>query len=1055
MVAAEAVLVRVAGAVAGALAKSLMARGRGAGLAGKAGVPVGPGRRPQALGEEETARLTRRLSALRKGGPWERLPEHEWRAAADAVCEVFAAAGALGQGVLFAADLDPGRLRAELLARCPGIVERAGLGEAGEAAFRELLETACVHVVEYATSLPTFAARADVELVRRSGESQRRLAELLARMQSTPGAAEFDERYREYVAATYGRVELFGLTLGGAEREWALSTAYISLKVAGGEEARWAADPSPHLAQAPVSAEQALASCERMLLRGPAGSGKSTLVQWLATNAARRTFAAEYFEWNCCVPFVLRLRTLTQRGGALPGPGGFLSAAGNPLAGMAPAGWAEDLLSHGSALVLIDGVDEVPADQRRRTREWLQSLLTAFPKARYVVTTRPSAVPEDWLDGQGFTAYALQPMDREDIRRFIAHWHRAAGAEGAFEESLQQAVATRRELGRLATNPLMCALLCALNRDRRMHLPRARKELYDAALDMLLVRRDTERDIGAALEGVDLTRDEQTLLLQRLAYWLIRNGQTEAACEDAVEMIEEWLAAMPQVRAQGDAERVFRHLLIRSGLLREPIPGSVHFVHRTFQDYLGARAAVEARDFGLLVSKAHDDQWEDVVRMAVGHARPEERARVLRQLMRRADRVKRHRHRLTLLMAACLEQAAELDPEVRGEIERRTRALLPPRNDEDAEALAKAGDLVLELLQGPEELDEESARATVRTAGLIGGDGGLAVISRFRADERSAVQVALTRFWSGFGTQEYVDAVLAEAKLGRIYVPLETREQVRALPQLPHVRHITLLGHHDITEEITGHAELESVYLIDNHRVDDLTPLVRCSRLKRLSLVDCPAVNDLSPLAATRVGRLHLDRLEEGLSLEPLSLHTALRHLHLSCRLVGTTGEIPVGPQLVGLTLSGNAHEITLDSLDRWPELARLTITGDAQGAGLARQTNPPPLTTLQLWEQHALDPQMLVRHRKVRELKLLSCVLSGSLAPLSEMPDLTSLRLTACTSAGGEPVDLTPLAPLERLTIAVRASTPVRGAELFPADRLIRDAPPAPHPVSPGPYSF
>ncbi|MEV5380214.1 NACHT domain-containing protein [Streptomyces nondiastaticus] len=1032
MVAGEAVLARVAGAVAGALAKSALARSPGAGLAAKAAAPVGWGRRrPGTLGEEETSRLVRRLSELRKG-TWERLPENEWRAAADAVCEVFAAVGALDQRALFAADLDPGRLRTELLARCPGIVGRAGLGEAGEAAFQELLGAVCLQVVEYATSLPTFAARADVELVRRSGESQRRLAELLDRMDAVPGGAEFDERYREYIAATYGRVELFGLTLGCAEREWALSTAYISLRVTGGEEARWAADASPHLAQASVSTEQALASCERMLLRGPAGSGKSTLVQWLATNAARRTFGPEHFEWNCYVPFVLRLRTLTQRG-ALPMPGEFLSATGNPLAGLAPAGWVEGLLTSGWALVLIDGVDEVPADQRRRTREWLQSLLTAFPKARYVVTTRPSAVPEDWLDGQGFTSYALQPMDREDIRRFIAHWHRAAGAEGAFEESLQQAVATRRELGRLATNPLMCALLCALNRDRRMHLPRARKELYDAALDMLLVRRDNERDI-TAVEGVDLTRDEQTLLLQRLAYWLIRNGQTVTACADATEMIEEWLAAMPQVRAQGDAQQVFTHLLIRSGLLREPVPGSMDFVHRTFQDYLGARAAVEARDFGLLVSKAHDDQWEDVVRMAVGHARPEERARLLRQLMRRADRVKSHRHRLTLLMAACLEHAPELDPEVRAGIEARTKALLPPRDDEDAEALAKAGELVIELLQGPEELDVESAQATVRTARLIGGDGALAVLSRFRKDDRSPVQMELSRCWSAFDTQEFVDAVLAEAEVGRIYVRLESAEQIRALPRLRHVRHVTVEGNHRITGEITRHEHLESLDLLGNHELTDLTPLIHCRQLKRLGLVECPAVKSLSPLTTTKVELLSLGRLMDGLSLGPLAEHTSLRHLHLGCRPVLRTADLPVGPQLTGLTLASDARSITLDDLGLWPGLSWLGITGGAQAAALTQLETPPSLTTLQLYLHPELDPRTLVRHQGVRELTLGGCTLSGSL----EMRALTTLALNACHAAEAEPVDLTPLAPLERLTITVRNGTPVRGADLFPPERLV-----------------
>jgi predicted NACHT family NTPase len=127
------------------------------------------------------------------------------------------------------------------------------------------------------------------------------------------------------------------------------------------------------------------------------------------------------------------------------------------------------------------------------------------------------------------------------------------------------------------------------------------------------------------MDGVD---EVPQRLRQRTEDWLIRNGQVEADRDDAVEMLDEWLDAMPQVRAQGSTKQVFSHLLIRSGL-REPAPGVVDFVHRTFQDYLGARAAVEARDFGVLVRNAHDDTWDDVVRMAVGHARPDERARLL------------------------------------------------------------------------------------------------------------------------------------------------------------------------------------------------------------------------------------------------------------------------------------------------------------------------------------------------------------------------------------------------------------------------------------------
>lgn len=78
--------------------------------------------------------------------------------------------------------------------------------------------------------------------------------------------------------------------------------------------------------------------------------------------------------------------------------------------------------------------------------------------------------------------------------------------------------------------------------------------------------------------------------------------------------------------ALGGAREVYRYLLERSGLLREPLDGAVCFIHRTFQDYLAARAAVEDLDFDLLAKNAHLGQWADVIRMAVAHGRPAERA---------------------------------------------------------------------------------------------------------------------------------------------------------------------------------------------------------------------------------------------------------------------------------------------------------------------------------------------------------------------------------------------------------------------------------------------
>ncbi|KJY37200.1 NACHT domain-containing protein [Streptomyces katrae] len=1020
MAGVETAVLRAASTAAGWLWRSRLGQVPGAGLTDRPVRPAARWRRPEELGPPEARRLAEELAG-RLAGAAPRLPEHERLAALDAVADAFAALGGAGADALFATDLDPARLAARL-----PVPAGAGLSPAAEALARDLIRLACAHAVEYLTTLPSFGARAEVELVRRAGALQRSVDRLAERAGDGAGHA-FEERYARWVAETHGRLQLFGLTTARAREEWPLDLAYISLGVSGEQPLVLPGEPGTH--RTTVRAEQALGVAERVLLRGPAGSGKSTLLQWLALNAARQAEGP----WALCVPFVLRLRSFTTSD-HLPLPEEFLKAAGVPLA--APPGWVEELMLSGRALVLVDGVDEVPQRLRGRTETWLRSLISAFPKARYVVTTRPSAVPEDWLAGQGFVPHALLPMEREEVGAFIGHWHRAARAEcpgedlDAYETSLRESVTARRDLGRLATNPLMCALLCALNRDRRMQLPRARKELYDAALDMLLVRRDTEREI-AGVEGVYLTRDEQILLLQRFAYWLIRNGQVEAGRDEAVELVAEWLEVMPQV--QGDPEQVFTHLLIRSGLLREPVKGSVDFVHRTFQDYLGAKAAVESRDFGVLVRNAQDDTWDDVVRMAVGHARPDERTRILRGLLKRADKVKGVRNRLVLLAAACLEHAPELDPALRSEIQSRTAELLPPTRFSQAAELAKAGELVLDLLPGPDTLSEMAAATVVRTAALVGGPRALARIARFRTDARPMVRAQLANGWRYFDRAAYVDAVLAEVDLSHTYLVCDSAEALRQLDRLPRAKYLTLRGGLGIPAAVTASGDVEGITFEEDETLTDLSALSALGGLSQLGLYDCPGVESLGPLAGMPLDSLSLVRVRAGLSLSPLASLESLAHLSLdyATGLTSLSG-LPV-PSLRNLGLWRGARRVDLHGLERWRDLDVLTLSGERQVAQLAAQQSVPTLRILQLHGM-TVDPSLLIRHERLDELFLYRCGLASGLEPLLGLPGLT--KLTVSFSSG--PVDLSPLAARQDLSIDVYGPNTLLGTELFPPDRII-----------------
>ncbi|MFG2590425.1 NACHT domain-containing protein [Streptomyces sp. NPDC048438] len=277
------------------------------------------------------------------------------------------------------------------------------------------------------------------------------------------------------------------------------------------------------------------------------------------------------------IPFVLPLRTLVRHG-PLPEPHDFLVSVGTPLAAAQPEGWADAVLGRGAALILVDDIDEVPQEHRGATRDWLERLLAAYEDACFVVTTRPSAVPEGWLSSARFTEFSVRPMGAADIGVFIHRWHTAARHNAAtdpersqlrdLEAALPVTVRAQRDLAQLSSTPLMCALICALHRDRRGHLPHRRMELYEAALSMLLVRRDLQRSIDVP-EGIQLTEHQSVQLLQRLAYWLIRNRQTEMGRATAMALkvvaFPDLMCVFPQVRCDVRVVEAGWGRLIRRG----------------------------------------------------------------------------------------------------------------------------------------------------------------------------------------------------------------------------------------------------------------------------------------------------------------------------------------------------------------------------------------------------------------------------------------------------------------------------------------------------------
>lgn len=520
-----------------------------------------------------------------------------------------------------------------------------------------------------------------------------------------------------------------------------------------------------------VSIEDWLASNDRVLLIGEAGSGKSTLLQWLAVKAARGEFEGDLARWNAHIPFFIPLRRYAADGP--PAPDMFPVSVGKNIISVMPQGWVHRCLKDGRGLLLIDGLDELKEGQARdQTLEWLQELIETFPLCSFVVTSRPGAVEGQGELRRSFTPLELRPMTPAKIRGFVEHWHDAMRVELADDEererlsadqtALLAALETDRYVRALCVNPLLCALICALNRERHGHLPKDRMGVYRGALEMLLDMRDRERGISPAL---DLSPETKLTLLQDLAFYLVRNAWSDAPVERVREQLARTSRTLNEVTAE--PSKVLQFLIERSGLIRTPAEGRVDFIHRSFQEYLAGKAAIDGDDIGYLLQHATDDQFRDVLVMAAGHALPRQAEEFLRGLIAKiaesakeqAEPARRTHHQLKLLAIACLQAVRRVDPELRRSIEEMAQELLPPESFEVAPVLASIGPLVLDLMADRPPATPAQASASIRVASLVGGRDAMSFIADL-AGQFDDIEDEVIRAWTEFDLDEYVNTVV-------------------------------------------------------------------------------------------------------------------------------------------------------------------------------------------------------------------------------------------------------------------------------------------------------
>lgn len=369
---------------------------------------------------------------------------------------------------------------------------------------------------------------------------------------------------------------------------------------------------------------EVLSQNNRLFILGQPGAGKTTFLRWLALRAVQGALPMHKIplyvalkELAVCGESVETLLAQQLELGGFPAPeaGRFLEAG----------------LRSGNLLLLLDGLDEVPAEQHQRVETEIERLAKKADGCHLVVTCREYAQARLL---ERFTYSRMADFLPKQVSAFVRNWFAddpamAARLLAALEKPDHKPI---RELTR---EPLFLALLCiAFAEDGTF--PEKRHLLYQRALAAVLREWDETRGVQRTSAYGQLSTERRETLLAYLAYHTFSQEKLFIEREILVAHLDDWwrLWRSAEIERQKeeygqvyppelppanvDAAVVIQEIAAQHGLLVEQRAGIYSFSHLTLQEYFASRHIDKGGTLPHLIAHMGEDRWREVFLLTAG-----------------------------------------------------------------------------------------------------------------------------------------------------------------------------------------------------------------------------------------------------------------------------------------------------------------------------------------------------------------------------------------------------------------------------------------------------
>lgn len=971
----------------------------------------------------------------------------------------------------------------ELLPKARQLWLDSKIADAGQQFGCDVLRSACYELVSWIRQLPGISDSAAWEtlintnkLLNMTRTAVLELSTLSDRV--VVGTGQLEASQRMDLAASLGRMELFGLpVVNPAFRNVPIDVSYVSARTT--MRASELSVPFLSALSAHLKGNRDRRSGLRVLVTGRAGSGKTTVAQWLAYQVSLNRLDELNDTIGKSLPFFARMRELTRgMGGAFP-PDSALVVGGNARNHL-KEGWLTELASsRHPPLIILDGWDEIHPGQRRTTESWLERLVSRCDGAHIIITSRPEAARDPIFPELRFSQIELAPLRPEDALTLVNKWFAgvrenldivAEFARNTVDEAERQLVLDARSqvLSQLMDSPLLTSMLCYLYASNVARNPPSRAYLYEAVTTALSHTRDLLRGVADHTWDV-LSLEQKEKLLSHVAVKMIESGTTRISIAapgvNTRPSLEGEIAPLiPRFGlGSGMSAAVADALVQRSIVLTDVGGGEAEFIHRSIQEYYAAlhfrTSSSPEQMFSLVdrvgtlnllpfaVYRSNETFGNSVVQWLADHARLAAGS---------------SRRELLMILMESLSSATMVDPNLREDAMAMTEELFPPTTPEDAAAVSALGDVAVRRLS-VESTPVECYAYAIDALSRIGTEAAIEALREYAIGASRETSDFLLRAWMRLDNDQFANRVLSTLDR-RLSILVRNPDRLKGLAQLDNLQRLEILGGSrravslsagdlDYVSQIQGLPELKLVRAALNFPPVSLRQM---SGLKSVEIVDCvglPALDQALPLGLQqlRVAGATVKDLDWN---QVLRQQPSLRVLWLErIGWLSRWGEAPISSQTLSalhflrtIHLSSDAPRVEgFDWLQSTPNLRRLEIHHTIDEDGLTFLPHVHGLTSLvvrvgggigavnldglsfsglrhlSLFGASKLMVESLVSTGPIENLTLVDCVVDD-IGTLSLPDSLRSVVMTNCLAShsltlSGNPRDVGTLSRLRHFS--------------------------------------